>query len=71
MTVSPASTVDPWDRADGMAKLAQQLEVVRAIIADETLFNRRTPNVSGWSAGEHAGHLGRAGEHEWHPGDCD
>ncbi len=57
MTLSPASTVDPWDQADGISKLAQQLEVVRGIIRDEALFSRRNPTISGWSVGEHAGHL--------------
>lgn len=57
MTLSPASKVDPWDRADGIAKLTQQLDVVRDIIGNEALFSRRDPNISGWSVGEHAGHL--------------
>jgi len=57
MSESPPWTTDDWSGPGDFRKLWQQFEAIRNILADEAAFGIRDEAVSGWSGGEHAGHL--------------
>lgn len=54
---TPAWSVGPWDLEQDLAKIAQQWEPVRTLLADPELYALRADDVSGWSCGEQAGHI--------------
>ena len=57
MNETPVWEVDDWDLARDLSKIDQQWAFVREVLEDQDLFDLRDPEVSGWSCGEHAGHI--------------
>jgi len=49
--------VDEWTVDAGFAKIEQQWGLVSALLGTPELYGERDPAVSGWSCGEHAGHI--------------
>ncbi|MCH7857830.1 MAG: DinB family protein [Gemmatimonadetes bacterium] len=56
-SATPPWRVDAWSLSEDLAKIAQQWRSVREILDDPRLYDLREPTVSGWSCGEHAGHI--------------
>jgi hypothetical protein len=54
---TPAWEVGAWDLGADLDKIAQQWDFVRAVLEDPELFDLRDAEISGWSCGEHAGHI--------------
>ena len=57
MSETPVWQVEAWSLAKDLAKIKQQWGYIRGILEDPALYALRDSNVSGWSCGEHAGHL--------------
>jgi len=57
MTAARPWQVGPWSLERDLAKIDEQWTPVRGILEDPSLFDRADPSVSGWSCGEHAGHV--------------
>ncbi len=57
MNETPVWQVEGWDLDADLAKIVQQWDYVRDLLADPQLYELRDPEVSGWSCGEHAGHI--------------
>ena len=57
MNETPVWQVDVWDLARDLSKIDQQWAYVQELLDDQDLFDLRDPEVSGWSCGEHAGHV--------------
>lgn len=53
----PPGRVGPWDLAMDFKKIRQQWPPLNGVLADELLFDRISEGVSGWSCGQHAGHI--------------
>lgn len=49
--------LDAWSLERDLAKIDEQWEPIRRILEAPSLFDRADPSVSGWSCGEHAGHV--------------
>lgn len=46
-----------WNLELDLAKIDEQWEPIRHILEDPSLFDRTDPGVSGWSCGQHVGHV--------------
>jgi len=57
MNETPVWQVNDWDLARDLSKIDQQWAYVREVLEDQDLFDLRDTEVSGWSCGEHAGHI--------------
>jgi hypothetical protein len=57
MTTTPVWEVGEWNLAADLAKIGQQWSAIREILEDPALFDLRNAEISGWSCGEHAGHV--------------
>ena len=57
MSPTPAWQTDGWTLPEGFAKIDQQWDVVRELLAEQDLYDLRQETISGWSCGEHAGHV--------------
>ena len=57
MQETPAWQVGAWELAADLAKIDQQWGALREILESAELYDRRDSEISGWSCGEHAGHL--------------
>jgi hypothetical protein len=57
VSTTPEWRVDEWDLRADLAKIEQQWSVLRNLLTDATLFHRGDEEVSGWTCGQHAGHL--------------
>jgi hypothetical protein len=57
MSETPVWTVEGWDLESDLAKIGQQWDYVREILDDPELYALRNREISGWSCGEHAGHI--------------
>jgi len=57
MSDLPPWRLGEWALADDFAKIAQQWAPVRRILEDDALFALADAAVSGWSCGQHAGHM--------------
>ena len=60
MPTTPVWQAGEWDLTASLDKIEQQWVAVRELIDDERLFAMRDESVSGWSCGEHAGHIALA-----------
>jgi hypothetical protein len=49
--------VDAWSLENDFAKIEQQWDYVRELLEEPALYGLGNPAVSGWSCGEHAGHI--------------
>lgn len=49
--------VGAWDLDADLAKIDQQWDSLREILEDPELYELRDAEISGWSCGEHAGHI--------------
>jgi hypothetical protein len=57
MTDLPPWRLGEWVLADDFAKIEQQWAPIRRLLEDDALFALGHPAVSGWSCGQHAGHM--------------
>ena len=57
MPATPVWRVGEWSLTASLDKIEQQWGPVRELLEDERLFAMRDGSVSGWSCGEHAGHI--------------
>ena len=57
MNTTAALEVGAWDLDADLAKIDQQWESLRVILEDPELYELRDAEISGWSCGEHAGHI--------------
>ncbi len=57
MSETPVWQVGAWNLDDDLAKIGQQWAYLREILEDPEVYSLRDSAVSGWSCGEHAGHL--------------
>jgi hypothetical protein len=48
--------VGEWELGQDLAKIEEQWVSIEEILRDAARFDRRVPDVSAWSAGQHAGH---------------
>jgi hypothetical protein len=53
---TPGWLAGPWDLQSDLDTIERQWRPLRTILDSESLFDRRDPEVSGWSCGQHAGH---------------
>jgi hypothetical protein len=56
MSTSAPWQVDDWDLHSDLAKIGQQWASIRRVLEDAAMFDRREPEVSHWSCGQHAAH---------------
>jgi len=61
-TTTPPWEVGPWDLRSDLEKVLQQWTPVREILGSTELHEMGASDVSGWSCGEHAGHIVLVGE---------
>ena len=54
---TPVWQVGKWDLEADLAKIDQQWDAVREVLEDPGLYAVRNDEISGWSCGEHAGHI--------------
>ena len=54
---TPVWQVGKWDLDADLAKIDQQWDAVRVVLEDPGLYSVRDAGISGWSCGEHAGHI--------------
>ena len=59
MSATPVWQVGAWELSSDLDKIEQQWDYVRQILEDPDLFAVRDDDVSGWSCGEHAGHIAK------------
>ena len=57
MTAARPWHLGTWSLEQDLAKIDEQWESIRRILEDPSLFERADPSVSGWSCGQHAGHV--------------
>lgn len=57
MSTIPEWQVDAWDLPADFSKIEQQWSHLRDLLRDPALFQTRDDRVSGWTCGQHAGHL--------------
>jgi hypothetical protein len=57
MTASAPWQIGEWDLLTDLTKIEQQWAAIREILDDPVRFERADPSVSGWSGGQHAGHM--------------
>ena len=57
MKSTPPWKVDDWSLGSGLAKVEEQWTAIRELLEDPELFELRDESVSGWSCGQHGGHL--------------
>ena len=57
MSQTPPWQVDDWTLSAGLEKIEQQWDALSEVLGHSGLFELRDPEVSGWSCGEHAGHM--------------
>jgi hypothetical protein len=57
MSETPVWQVGSWDLEADLDKVVQQWDYVREVLEDPQLYELRNSDVSGWSCGEHAGHI--------------
>ena len=57
MLDSPVWEMEPWSLEADLAKIGQQWGYLRGILEDAAHYELRDPDISGWSCGEHAGHI--------------
>ena len=57
MTTLPPWRLGAWALADDLAKIEQQWAPIRRVLESDTLFALGDASVSGWSCGQHAGHM--------------
>lgn len=55
MSTSLAWQLGEWELHEDFEKIEQQWTSLDSISRDSPLFDRRAPDVSGWSCGQHAG----------------
>jgi hypothetical protein len=54
---TPVWEVGTWDLSSDLAKIEQQWSYVRDILESPDLYALRNDAISGWSCGEHVGHV--------------
>jgi len=54
---SPVWQVDAWELESDLAKIGTQWDHLAEILERPELYDLRDPAISGWSCGEHAGHV--------------
>ena len=57
MVMTPVWQVDEWTLPASLRKIDQQWMLIREILNDPALYDLRDASVSGWSCGEHTGHV--------------
>lgn len=57
MTDLPPWRLGEWALAEDFSKIEQQWAPIRRILEDDALFAQSDPAISGWSCGQHAGHM--------------
>jgi hypothetical protein len=57
MSTTPVWQVGAWDLHQDLTKIDQQWDSVREMLEDPELYTLRDTEISGWSCGEHAGHI--------------